>query len=165
MKNSLQGIVVLDTDVISNFQTAGELERLLSVSTGRFAVAGEAIREIEQWPGEGQKARAILDHAVDSGMLVGVHLERSEFDSYVRLRKRLGSGEAASIAIAAHRGYAVATDDRVARRLCRKQNPPVKVYMTEDLLESAVADGHLSRDEARQIWQRTGIADPRRGVR
>lgn len=162
--SSPQHVVLLDTDVISNFHTAGELKWLVTFWRGKLVIAGEVLGEVKQWPGEGKNATKILDEAIQAGLLSTVHLERREFALYVNFRQRLGPGEAESIAIAIRRGYAVATDDRGARRLCRRQNPPVEVYSTEDFLELAVAGGHFSRDDAEHIWKRMGIADPTRGI-
>lgn len=162
--SSPQHVVLLDTDVISNFHKAGELRWLIRLWKGKFVVAAEVLREIVQWPTQGKRVKEILDEAIRDGILSTVYIERGEFDLYTSLRERLGSGEAASIAIAAHRGHAVATDDRAARKLCRKQNPAVQVYSTEDFLELAAANGHLTPEKAQQIWRRMRVADPRRGI-
>ena len=157
-------VVALDADVISNFHKAGKLRWLLELAMATFVVTAEVQREIELWPGEGKEASAILDEAIERGMIQRAFLESQEFALYINLRERLGSGEAASITIAIRRGYAVTTDDRAARKLCRRRNPPVETYRTEDLLRQAIATGHCSRDEAERIWKRMNIADPRRGV-
>ncbi len=158
-------MILLDTDVISNLHTSGELGRLLRCFKGEVAVTAEVLWEISQWPEEGAAASAILKHAIQSQVLEEKLLNAREFKLYSQLRTRLGPGEAAAISIAAHRGYRVATDDRAARRQCERQNPRVEVVHTEDLLGIAEAKGHLSRVEAEDIWKRTGIRDPNRGIR
>lgn len=160
--NSWQGKVVLDTDVTSHFHEAGALKTLLGLWHGTFVITSEVLEEIDQWPGQGPVARAILDQAIEEEILSQVWMGRAEFRPYAMLRARVGRGEAASIAIAGLRGYAVGTDDATASRLCAEHNPPVAVYRTEDLLGRAVADGRLERGEAEHIWSRMKIADPNR---
>jgi predicted nucleic acid-binding protein len=158
-------MILLDTDVISNLYTSGELGRLLRCFRGEVAVTAEVLWEIGQWPDEGATASEILEDAVENRMLEKKLLQGREFRLYSALRTRLGRGEAATISIAAHRGYRVATDDQAARRQCERQNPRVEAVQTERLLEMAVARGHLTRVEAEDIWKRTGIRDPNRGLR
>lgn len=157
--SSLPSIVLVDTDVISNYHKAGTLTWLIACYNTRLAVAAQVVDEIGEWPGEGARAKAILEKAIESGSLSRFYLSRAEFGLYMQLRRRLGRGEAASIAIAVHRRHAVATDDRAARKLCRATNPAVHVYRTEDFLRQALADGHLDQHEAEQIWGRMGISD------
>lgn len=157
-------VVALDADVISNFHKAGKLRWLLELAIATFVLTAEAQREIELWPGEGKEASAILREAIERGMIQRAFLESQEFALYINLRERLGSGEAACVAIAIRRGYAVATDDRTARKLCRACNPPVDTFRTEDFLQQAIATGQCARDEAERIWKGMNIADPTRGV-
>jgi predicted nucleic acid-binding protein len=158
-------MILVDTDVISNFQTAGELHLMIRIGEERLGVAYEVLGELEEWTEHGGAARAILDRAVEEGLMTNVRLERQEFGLYAELRRRLGSGEAASIAIAVKRGYGVATDDGAAQKICSTVRPPVRALSTESLLQHAVVHGHLDGDTARMIWARMGIDDPGREVR
>lgn len=157
--SSLPSIVLADTDVISNYHKAGALTWLIASYSNKLAVAAQVVDEIEDWPGEGARAKSILEKAIESGSLSRFYVSRAEFGLYMQLRRRLGRGEAATIAIAVRRRHSVATDDGAARKLCRATNPAVQVYGTEDLLRQAVADGHLNQHEAQQIWGRMGISD------
>lgn len=61
----------------------------------------------------------------------------------------LGDGEAASIAIAATRGWAVALDERKARRLVRERFPEVQLISSFELLRLPVVERALGIENRR----------------
>lgn len=100
-------MILIDTDVISNFHKAGELARFLRLFRGVLIVAHEVLDEVAEWPEHGVAVMAIIREALEEGILVETHLQRHEFDLYAQLRERLGRGEAASISMAAKRGHEI----------------------------------------------------------
>lgn len=157
--------IVLDNTVISSFQTAGALTRVLELWPGRWLIPVEVVGEAARWKAHGASVTLILNQ-LDARRVIEITAidPRVEGALFVQLTRTLGQGESAVIAIAAHRQLMAALDDRRARRACDRLAPAVPWVPTEGILGYAVADGHLTRAEAEAIWKATGILDPRRSV-
>jgi predicted nucleic acid-binding protein len=157
--------IVLDNTVISSFQVAGVLTRILELWPGRWIVPIEVEGEAAAWKLHGASVRATLRSLSSQHALEMTAVDpRIEGQLFAQLARRLGQGESAVIAIAFHRGLTAALDDRRARRSCDQLAPRVPWIPTEGILGLAVADGLLTRAEAEAIWQATGILDPNRVV-
>jgi predicted nucleic acid-binding protein len=152
--------VVLDNDVISRLYSAGALRRALEVWPKRsFCVTDYVVEEARRWPAKGQGLVALVKELEAEEILAFISIDGSseeEVWAYARLQlaKRLGRGESASIAIACHRGFDIATDDGVAADTCRTMSPSVAIFGTGALLNMAVRDGLTTRDEANAIQAR-----------
>lgn len=149
--------VILDNDVISRLYSAEALRRVLEIwPKGSFYVTERVIDEAGNWVGEGNQLVAILKDLEKMGVIQVTDIDDSsekELSAFtlLRLGKRLGSGESASIAIAYNRGFDVATDDRMAREVCRDSYPSINIFGTGDLLNMAVRDGILTQREVNSI--------------
>ena len=64
-----------------------------------------------------------------------VTLGEDESEVFVSLARDIDDGEAATIAVASHRGLAVATDDRRARHVATALNPPVRLIHTTEVVK------------------------------
>ena len=157
--------IVLDNSIISTFQDARVLSRMLELWPGRWLVPLEVEGEAAAWRAQGASVRATLrDLSARRVVEITAVEPRIEGPLFARLTRTLGQGESAVIAIAAHRHCVAALDDRRARRACDRLSPTVPSIPTEGILGYAVADGLLTRAEAEAIWLATGILDPRRGI-
>lgn len=157
--------LVLDNSPISALHAAGALSRVLELWPGQWIVPLEVRGEAAAWKAEGVKVTAILHQLEASQVIEFSAIEpRLEGPLFARLQRNLGQGESAAIAIAFHRHFGVALDDRRARRACDSLAPPVPWLATEGILGQAVRDGLLTRAEAEAIWSATGIRDPNRSV-
>ncbi len=157
--------VVLDNTVVSNLHRAGALSRVLEFWPGQWLVPLQVRDEAAAWPTQGSRVVRILEDLRERGVIdFGVLDPRTEGAHFGRLTRTLGQGEAATIAIAYHRHYAVALDDYAAQRACHRLTPPVPWAATEMLLRCAIAEGYLVLDEARAIWAAMEIADPKRQI-
>jgi len=149
--------VVLDNDVISRLYSAGALRRALEVWPKlSFRVTERVIEEAGQWRTHGEILVALLKELEAKGILAFVSIDESseeEIWTYARLllERKLGRGESASIAIACHRGFDIATDDSVAADTCRAVNPSVSIFGTGALLKMAVKDGLMTQNEVNAI--------------
>ena len=149
--------VVLDNDVVSRLYSAGALRRALQVwPKSSFRVTEHVIEEARRWRTEGQRLVTLLTELETEGILMFVSIDEfsdEEIWTYARLllANRLGRGESASIAIACHREFDVATDDSVAADICRAMNPFVSILGTGALLNMAVQDGLMTQDEVNAI--------------
>ena len=149
--------VVLDNDVISRLYSAGALRRALEVWPKRsFRVTDYVVEEARRWPARGQRLVAILEKLEAERILAFISIDESseeEIWAYARLQlaRKLGRGESASIAIACHRGFDIATDDSVAADTCKAMNPSVSVLGTGALLNMAVQDNLMTQNEVNAI--------------
>jgi predicted nucleic acid-binding protein len=157
--------IVLDNTVISSFQEARALTRVLEFWPGRWLIPVEVMGEAARWKTHGASVTQTLNQ-LDARRVIEITAidPRREGPLFVQLTRTLGQGESAVIAIAAHRQFMAALDDRRARRACDRLAPPVPWVPTEGILGYAVVDGILSRVEAEAIWHGTGILDPCRSV-
>lgn len=150
-------VVILDNDVISRLYSARALREALKIWPKRsFCVTQQVIDEASRWAAKGHELVTILKELEAKGIVVFVTIDESsdeEMSAYaiLRLGKRLGSGESASIAIACHRGFDLATDDGIAREVCAELYPSVSTIGTGDLLNMAVRDGILTQSETNSI--------------
>ena len=64
---------------------------------------------------------------------------------------RLGAGECSAIALAVHRGYILAIDDRLAIRHAREADASLRILATQDLMVSMIREGLLEVEEADRI--------------
>ena len=149
--------VILDNDVISKLYSAGALRRVLVVWPKRsFHITEQVVDEARKWRTHGQELAALLEALEADGTLVLVSIDDSseeEIWTYAELqpKKNLGRGESASIAIACHRDFNVATDDGLARDVCKVMCPSISLLGTGDLLNMAVRDGLMTRSEVDSI--------------
>ncbi len=152
--------VVLDNDVISNLHKADSLGRILRLWPGFFVITQQVYDEARNWKEESYWLIPVLDSLEAKGYLGRVHMTREELGTFAALRATRGVGESASIAVAYHRGFIVATDDLRARKSCASLTPPVPVIGTEDLLRFAIRDSYISEPDL----ARDGDQRPRRGL-
>jgi len=152
--------VVLDNDVVSRLYSVGVLRRALQVwPKSSFRVTEQVVEEARRWRTEGQRLASLLKKLEAEGILMFISIDESseeEIRAYARLllENRLGRGESASIAIACHRVFDIATDDSVAADTCKAMNPFVSILGTGDLLNMAVQDGLMTQDEVNTIQAR-----------
>lgn len=127
--------LLLDACACINLAAAIPLETLESG-------LGRPVRIVEQAAAEalflhqevdGQRVRI----PIDVGVIETVRLDGGpELELYVRLAKRLGDGEAASLSLSHHRDVEVVTDDRAARKLAAVDAPKAQVRGTAEVLRA-----------------------------
>ncbi len=149
--------LVLDNDVVSRLYSAGALRRALEVwPKSSFRVTERVVKEAWRWRSEGQRLVALLKDLEAAEIIAVISIDESseeEIWAYARLQleKKLGRGESASIAIACHRGFDIATDDGVAADTCKAMNPSVSVFGTGALLNMAVQEDLMTQGEVNAI--------------
>lgn len=141
---------LLDATVVSNFAAVGRLDLLrLTLVTAEMAAAVH--REIERGIADGYEfLRAVESHLFPLYAQGWIHLtdleSEEERELYARLLIRVQPGEAASLAIAAHRLWTFATDDRAARLIAAEVG--VSITGTLGILLQLIDQGTLSLDQA-----------------
>lgn len=106
-------IVIADTNILINLAIADALPLLAQVPDTRFVVCAEVLGELTD------PAQTAGVHAcIANGALSVVAFETTaDLATYAALRRIMGQGEAASLALAEHRNFAIASDEkRVFRR-------------------------------------------------
>jgi len=87
-----------------------------------------------------------------AGLLAPCDLEtHEEIELFVQMAAQLGDGEAACFALAAKRGWALATDDRRARRLAAESS--LTVITTPELVKLWAKNTHASDEEIGTVLQ------------
>ncbi|HFC12559.1 MAG TPA: hypothetical protein ENJ56_06905 [Anaerolineae bacterium] len=83
------------------------------------------------------KERVDLSPLIKEGLiqLVDFQTPHEELQFLEFLGKRLDDGEAISLAIATNRNWAIATDDKAARRVCKKEFSSIQQLSTAELLK------------------------------
>lgn len=139
-------LVLVDANVLINLALVDRLDLLGSLLDLDFRapqeVLGEVIRE-----------RGRVDGALRRGHLKEVFLgEMEELALFVELRRMMGLGEAACLAMAVHRGALVASDEkRVFRREAEARLGPGRILNTPGLLLLGIRRGILAIEEADEM--------------
>jgi predicted nucleic acid-binding protein len=137
--------LVLDNTVMSNFALVGRTGWLRQVWPGMLVTCEEAWAELQA----GVRLGRIPE--VDWSWLAILALTETERDARDGLVPPLDEGEAACLALARSRGYAILTDDRAARRKARRLGIPLSG--TIGVLKSLVDEEYVSFEEADQALQ------------
>jgi hypothetical protein len=160
--------LLLDACVALNLLASGiELGELAGASNVRFlmttVVAAETLW-IDPLDPAGQRER-IDNESLGARGITLVALNDDELERFVDLARSIDDGEAATIAVAIHRGLRVATDDRKAHRLAISQLPPIEIVGTTELVrrwaDSASTAGTRVVDAVRSIEVRASFFPPR----
>jgi hypothetical protein len=159
--------VALDACVLLNLVASGQpLDEFAAAADVRFVVVPQAEREVE-WldPEDPEDPREAIDlePSVQRGELQRVALADAELPRFVALARELDDGEAATLAVAEARGFAVATDDRKARRILTTLDPQPPVTSTAAIVRAWArerGDAEV-RECLRLIQRRASFLPPR----
>ena len=135
--------IILDACVVMNLYASGQMENILSAIAEQFTVAIYVVK-IETLSVYAKSKSDVLSEKeivqlqplIDKGLLLPVDLESdAEKASFLSLSaQRLDDGEAITMAIAKHRNWAVATDDRRAIRIFNSQYDHIQIISTPELI-------------------------------
>jgi hypothetical protein len=131
------GAILLDTCCSLNLAATGCIDEILGRLPYRFLSGSRAWREA-QWlrtPDGEEREPVDLQPLFDGGLLEEAVLESADEEAlFVELAALLADGEAEGAALAVHRGYTLATDDRKARRIVAERWPTLRLTSTLELL-------------------------------
>jgi predicted nucleic acid-binding protein len=138
-------VVATDASVLINLIRANRLHLLQSLPGHGFVVPAIVAREVRD-PAQSNDLR----QAIRRGYLRRVALaSTAERATYFRLRALMGKGEAACLAIAEHRGWLIASDEK--RRLRREAITRLgegRLLTTEGIFVLAIRADILTIEEA-----------------
>jgi len=136
----------LDACVLINLCATERISEIAAALATRFVVAREVSGEtlgVRSGADPSQRSPIELGELVRTGVLEIVDLEGEEIATFVRVAERLDDGEAATLALAVHRGLALLTDDRAALRLIASEYAGLEVLSTARILRSYSEQAHL----------------------
>lgn len=135
-------LVLLDASCLLNLYATGRLRDIAAAQPYSFGAADYVVRQealytLRPAPGErtSERVPVNMDPLVDEGVVQVLHLEgQEEAATFVDLAALVDDGEAITAALAFHRGFALAIDDRKVRRLFAEYTPTVPLVSTLQLL-------------------------------
>ena len=160
--------LLLDASCLLNLYATGRLREIAAALPYHLAVADyvleqEALYTLVADP-DGtllQREPVDLSPLVGKGLIRLMRLEHPDEElAFVDLAALIDDGEAVTGALAFHRGCAVATDDRKARRVLRERVPAVPLVSTLELLELWARESSVSQAElqAAMVSMQTGAS-------
>jgi len=153
------GCIILDACCLINLYGSGRMAEILEAIPTVFAVAEfvareEALRIYAGPPGRVTEEVENIDLGllIESGRLEIVGLQDDEEKAtFVELAAHLDDGEAMTGALALHRGWTIATDDRKAIRVFGEIAPGSLVISTPQLIRAWVDMTHPDEDEVVEV--------------
>jgi len=128
--------IVLDACCILNFFASGHLIKIIQSMPARVVVS-EVVKERElltlhRLVNESNEDINQFESAIEKGLLTVTDFSsESEEETFVNYVFELGDdGESATCAIAVHRGWAIATDDKKAITFFQKEAPHLQILST-----------------------------------
>jgi predicted nucleic acid-binding protein len=140
--------VVTDTCVLINFASIARLDLLAKHQGYRFVIPDQVLDELCE-----PTQRGLVMQAIEADRLsVTTSIELAEIELAATLRETMGRGEAVAVAMALHRGVAVATDEgRKTRRLIVERMGASRLLTTPAVLLSCIRAGELKVHEADRL--------------
>lgn len=143
-------IVIADTSVLINFLAVDRMD-LIKRHSCRFLITDHVRHEITE---HYQEQFSRLQEALKQGILEEIPVTyQEEVETFAKLTEleSLGSGECACIAVAIHRCYTLAIDDKKAIKQARLSCPTISIATTEDLMVSMIKAELITANEADTI--------------
>jgi hypothetical protein len=133
----MAAIIIQDACLLINLLSSGRFEEMAGGCGLRFAITRAAAREalFLHDPVSGERERIELQPLIEEGLLELLAAEsENEKERYLELALSLDDGEAESVAIAETRNLALATDDKKARNLIRREGLKIELWSPCSLL-------------------------------
>ena len=151
-------LTLLDASCLLNVYATERLRDIAIALPRRLGVADYVInrealyvRTQDEAGDYAERTPVDLAPLVNEGLIQVVSLGHpEELAAYVDFAARVDDGEAVTSALALHNGYAVATDDRKARRVLAELAPWVQLVSTLDLLREWTIAASISDATLRQ---------------
>jgi predicted nucleic acid-binding protein len=134
----MASILIQDACVLINLLGSGRFDDIAVGCGLDFAIVSAVSREAMYLHNPDPKVREVIDLAplINKGMLTILDPENEiEKLRYIELALNLDDGEAESVAIAESRHFALATDDKKARKLIQNEGIKIELWSTCSLLQ------------------------------
>ena len=151
-----EGVLLLDASCLLNLYATGRIADIAAALPWQLAVVDYVlehetlyIRATGGYEESGATVPVDLSPLIEAGLLLVLGLEEpGEQAHFVELAADLDDGEAMTGAMAINRSFAVAIDDRKARRVLGEKAPELRLLSTLELLHlwsAAVLDEEVGR--------------------
>lgn len=145
--------IIFDTNVISNFAKAGQLELLRALYPDNACCTGFVVAENLRGLRQGHTALEQVVSFLSNGWPRQEELSTpAERQLYALISVSLGDGESSCLALAAQRGFVFACDDRLARSEAMRLGIPLSG--TVGILIKAVRIGNIDLKHGNAILKR-----------
>lgn len=142
-------IIATDANILINFIHVGRLDLLGALPGKAFTVPIPVVREIRDSAQAAVLQKALRAEHLGQADLTGP----DELEYYANLCRTLGKGESACLALARHRGWSIASDEkRLFRRTAIAELGEAGVTTTPELMVQAIHAGLATVDEA-DAWK------------
>lgn len=147
--------VVLDACCILNFCASGNFIAILNAIPAQVVVTevvkSKELLTLQRLEDEENQGAIQFETAITQGLLSVVDFEsEAEEETFVNYAFELGDdGESATCAIAFHRSWAIATDDRKAISFFQKEAPHLQVLSTLEVIKHWSDEVNLESAELR----------------
>lgn len=139
--NIKQSHIVLDTCCILNFYASGKFLEILEAIPAQVVVTevvkSQELKTLQRLGNEENEGAIYFEKAIKEGLVLIVDFESEEeaetFINYTAQMK--DEGESATFAIAFHREWSVATDDKRAISFLKKEAPHIQIISTLEAIE------------------------------
>ena len=147
--------VLLDACCVLNFCASGNLLAILQAMPAQVAVTlvvqEHELRTLQRLKEEENEGAAQFEAAIAQGLIIIVDFEsEEEEESFLNYAAIIDDGESAICAIAFHRGWAIATDDKKAVSFFKREAPHLQILSTPEIIkhwsEAAGLDSSALRD-------------------
>jgi predicted nucleic acid-binding protein len=139
--NIKQSHIVLDTCCIINFYASGKLSEILAAIPAQVVVTevvrSQELTTLQRLENEEVEGAVYFEKVVREGLISIVDFEsEAEAETFINYTAQMrDEGESATFAIAFHREWAVATDDKRAISFLKKEAPHIQIVSTLEVIE------------------------------
>ncbi|WP_293145665.1 MULTISPECIES: hypothetical protein [unclassified Microcoleus] len=139
--NIKQSHIVLDSCCILNFYASGKFLEILQAIPAEIVVTevvrSKELKTLQRIENEESEGAIYFDQAVQEGLISIVDFEsEAEAETFINYTAQMrDEGESATFAIAFHREWTVATDDKRAIAFLRKEAPHIQIVSTLEIIE------------------------------
>jgi hypothetical protein len=148
--------LILDACCVLNLYASGNFLSILKTIPAQVVVTvvvkQQELKTLQKLTGENDAALE-LEVAIQQGLLLVVDFEsNSEEETFVNYVFELGDdGESATFAIAFHRRWAVATDDKRATSFFHKEEPNLQIFSTLEIIKYWAEVVNLNSSELKSV--------------
>jgi predicted nucleic acid-binding protein len=141
-------VVIVDTSCLINFLIVDRMDLFGALSGYAFVVPNHVVAEVTD-----ATERTRLAAAMTAGVVTEIEItDLAEIELYVALRRILGDGESACLAVAATRGWVMAADEKGRlRREAYERLGEAALVNTPGILVSAIQEGILTAEGAETL--------------
>jgi hypothetical protein len=151
--------ILLDACCVLNFSASGRFMEILNAIPAQVVVT-EVVRQrelktLQHLKTEDNEAAIQFETAILKGLLLVTDFEfEAEEETFVNFAFAVGDdGESATGAIAVHRGWAIATDDKKAISFFQQEVPQLKILSTLAIIKYWSEKSRLTASELQNVLE------------